>query len=92
MHCALRVAEENHFYPNIMGSGPSQQQTKTIESTGHVNNNFVVQETEDVYSMEIVILLSLLCLLKTLEFISFLYIKYKQSLKKKYSHGAQQNV
>lgn len=75
-----------------MGSSPSQHETKTIESTGHVNNNVVIQETEDIYSMEIVILLALLCVLKILEFGSFLYTKYRQQLKKKYTQGARQNV
>lgn len=75
-----------------MGSGQSQQETKTIESSGQVNNNVVIQETEDVYSMELVILLSLLCALKILEIGIFLYNKYKQQMKKKYSQAARINV
>lgn len=75
-----------------MGSSPSQHETKTIESTGHVNNNLVIQETEDVYSMEIVILLSVLCILKILEIGIYLYTKYKQQMKKKYTQAARPNV
>lgn len=75
-----------------MGSSHSQVEKKTIESTGQVNNNVVIQETEDVYSMEIVILLSLLCALKILEISIFLYNKYKQQMKKKYTQAARLNV
>lgn len=75
-----------------MGSSQSQQETKTIESSGQVNNNVVIQETEDVYSMELVILLSLLCALKILEMGIFLYNKYKQQMKRKYTQAARINV
>lgn len=75
-----------------MGSSQSQHETKTIEASGQVNNNVVIQETEDVYSMEIVVLLSLLCALKILEIAMFLYNKYRQQMKKKYSQGARINL
>lgn len=81
-----------YFEQEDMGSSQSQQETKTIESTGHVNNNAVIQETEDVYSMEIVILLSILCALKILEIGIFLYSKYKQQMKKKYMSAARDNL
>lgn len=68
-----------------MGGTTSHDEAKTVDSTGQVNNNVVVQETVDVYSSEIVILLGVLCILKILELGCFLYMNHKKSLKKKYA-------
>lgn len=73
-----------------MGSTTSKDEQKTIESSGHVNNNVIVRDTVDVYSQEIVILLGIICLMKVLEFICWMHMNQKKNLKKKYSHSVQQ--
>lgn len=64
--------------------GDSNEDTKTVDSNGEVNNNVVIQERVDVFSAEITWMLGLLCILKLLEFGSYLYINHKRSMKKKY--------
>lgn len=70
-----------------MGGTTSHEEKKTVDSTGEVNNNVVVQETVDVYSSEMVILLSILCILKIIELGCYLYTTHNRNLKKKYSQS-----
>lgn len=78
-----------------MGSGPSQEEVKTVDSTGQVNNNVVVafgalQKTVDNSSVEIIILLLILCVIKILEFASYVYVTHIRKMKKKYGPTGHQ--
>lgn len=70
-----------------MGSGESKTETKTVEASGQVNNSMVLQTSQDNYGVAYLVLLSILCAIKILEFLSFLYIKYNATLKKKYTRN-----
>lgn len=71
------------------GSESSHAETKSVEATGQVNNNVVVEfgalrDTVGDYGIGILILLSLLCVLKALEFASYVYMNHIKKMKKKY--------
>lgn len=70
-----------------MGSGESKTETKSVEASGQVNNSMVLNTSRDDYGLEYLVLLSILCVVKILELLSFLYIKYNALLKKKYTRG-----
>lgn len=63
-----------------------KNQSKKIESTGTVNNNVILTNTDtvNVYSQELVFLMAALVALKILEIIIFMYLKHKRHLKKDY--------
>lgn len=74
------------------GSQSSQPENKVVESSGQVNNNVVVafdtlQNTVADYGLEIVLLLLILCILKILEFASYVYVNHTKKMKKKYGNG-----
>lgn len=58
------------------------KQTKKVDNTGVVNNNI----TMNVYSLEIIVLLSVIVAIKALEFAYLVYYKHKRHLKKVYSN------
>lgn len=65
--------------------GSSTKEAKAVESTGHVNNNLVIGKVSgevDVYSIEIVILLGIICAIKIIEFIYFVYRRHYQNVKR----------
>lgn len=68
-----------------MGSTQTKDEQKTVDTTGQVNNNVVIQETVDVYSSEIVLLLSVIVVLKLIEFLCYVYMQHARKMKKKYS-------
>lgn len=70
-----------------MGSGESKTETKNVEASGLVNNSMVLNTSEEKYGVAYLVLLSILCGIKTLEFLIFLYIKYNATMKKKYTRG-----
>lgn len=72
-----------HFKFN-MGTSQSSETQETIESDGQVNNNVIVQETVNIYSFEIVLLLGIIATLKLIEFIYFVYRALHNKTKKKY--------
>lgn len=57
---------------------------KKVDQTGEVNNNITVEATVDATSLEIVVLLSIICVIKVLEFIYLVFKAYNRGLKKKY--------
>lgn len=76
--------------PFNMG-GSQTKEAKTVESTGHVNNNLVIGKVNgevDVYSIEIVILLGIICVIKVIEFIYFMYRRHYQNVKRHLSPRA----
>lgn len=70
---------------NIMGSTESKDETKTVDSTGEVNNNLVIQEsTTNKGGFQIVIPLYIICGIKILELFIFIYKFQQKKMKKKY--------
>lgn len=71
-----------------MGGTKSKTVNKDVDSNGAINNNIVLKNT-DVMNVsvesEIVILLSIICGIKILEVLLFLYYKHRRGLKKTYS-------
>lgn len=70
--------------------GSTSSEKKTVDSTGAVNNNVVVNGEVDVSSFEIIILLGIICAIKIMEFIYFIYRRHYQNVKKR--HSPPQNV
>lgn len=66
-----------------MGSSESKTDAKAVDTTGNVNNNVVINDQVNVYSTEIIVLLGLICILKIIEFIYFIYTKHYHNLKKR---------
>lgn len=68
-----------------MGSSESKPEQKTVDTTGNVNNNVVIGRVSgevDVYSVEIVILLGIICAIKLIEFIYFIYQRHYHKIKR----------
>lgn len=63
--------------------GSTSSEKKTVDSTGTVNNNVVVNGEVDVSSLEIIILLGIICAIKILEFIYFVYGRHYHNIKKR---------
>lgn len=75
-----------------MGSwfSSSKSESKTIDSNGAVNNNIVLQEDQsiNIHSIELLILLGILVILRTIEFGYFICRIHQRKLKKKYTSRA----
>lgn len=70
-----------------MGGGSSKPvETKTVDSTGTVNNNVVVTEPVPIENRQILILIWVICILRVAEFLWMLYREHHKGLKKKYSN------
>lgn len=80
-----------------MGSSESTEQKfeeKTVDSTGHVNNNIVIQEARDTHQQ---VLLNermmyatyLLVLFEVIKLSIYMYTQCKGKLKKKYAAAAK---
>lgn len=67
-----------------MGSRTSSEEKKTVDTTGNVNNNVVIQEPVPVETQEIVILLSIITTIKIFELLIFLYKQHVKGIKKKF--------
>lgn len=65
-----------------MGLFTSKSEKKTVDSTGTVNNNVVIGGEVDVFSVEIVVLLGIICIIKMIEFIYFIYNRHYRRMKK----------
>lgn len=61
-------------------------QKKTTDNSGTVNNNVVVSgEPVDIFSIELIILVGILVILRIIEFAYFMYRCNQRRLKKKYT-------
>lgn len=69
---------------SIMGTKNSKQEK--IDSSGTVNNNVILTNTDivNVYSQELVYLMAVLIGLKVFEIIMFMYLKHRRHWKKTY--------
>lgn len=67
--------------------GNTSSEKKAVDSTGTVNNNVVVTAESlgevDVTSSEIVIFLGIICAIKIMEFIYFIYKRHYRNVKKR---------
>lgn len=71
-----------------MGGGESkQEETKTVDSTGAVNNNVVVTNPVNIRNMDIMILLWLIGIIKVIELILYMYKTHQRTMKKKYTNN-----
>ena len=62
----------------------SEEITKTVDTTGTVNNNVVVTEPIQVSDFEIEFILWTICIIKIIELGLFIYREHNRSLKRKY--------
>lgn len=70
-----------------MGTESSKEETKTIDSTGNINNNLVLEGPVDIKSTEVIIFLGIICLIKIMEFGVFLYKYHSKKVKKNYDRN-----
>ena len=70
----------------IMGTTESKDETKTVDSNGNVNNNVVIQEQNSSNSFEMKILLYIVCIIKIIELLVFIYKFHRKNLKRKYTN------
>lgn len=67
-----------------MGNNDSKEETKTVDTTGNVNNNVIIGEPVKIHSNEIIMLLYIICAVKIIELILFFYKVHLKRVKKKY--------
>lgn len=76
-----------------MGSWFSSEETKieekTVDSTGHVNNNIIIQEARDTHTQmianeKLLIATYVLCLMEIIKLTLYCVSAYKKCIKKKY--------
>jgi hypothetical protein len=67
---------------------------KQVESTGEINNTVVLapDQSFNLQNTEIIVFLGIICLIKIIEFIIFLYKTHKKNLKKKYYGHSVHNL
>lgn len=66
-----------------MGLWESKEESKQIESTGSVNTNVVIGHTVDITNDYIIICLSIICFIKVLEILYFIYRNHIKNVKKR---------
>lgn len=78
----------------IFGSSEERVEEKTVDSTGHVNTNIVIQEARDTHDIakgneKMLTVMYIMCLLETIKIAIYLYKCFKKNLKKKYGNQQQ---
>lgn len=70
--------------------GKTQSTQKTIDSSGEVNNNVVINEPDAQSSQlfQLVVISWTICVIKIIEFLLFVYNRHQKQLKKKYNNKA----
>lgn len=69
-----------------MGGSDSKQESKTVDSSGTVNNNVVLNDPVPIMNNEIVILLWTICVIKVLELLLYVYREHYKNIKKRYAN------
>lgn len=69
-------------YSVKMGTKQSRNEEKLIDSMGQVNNNIVVKETVNVYSVEIIILLGIIAAILIFNCCAGLYKIHMKKIKR----------
>lgn len=74
-----------------MGSWFSKNEEihKTVESTGQVNNNVIVEDSVTIHNTEIIILLYVIAIVKVFEFVVYLYSTHTKRMKRKYQNQSK---
>lgn len=67
-----------------MGGKSSTEDKKENESSGNCNNNIIVKDTVNVYSVELIVIGGLLLLAQVLQLVLYIYYKHHRKLKNKY--------
>lgn len=69
--------------------GKTQSTQKTVESSGEVNNNVVINEPEFQSSQlsQLLIISWIICAIKIMEFLLFVYKRHQKQIKKKYANN-----
>lgn len=68
-----------------MGKSASKEQRKeNVHANGQVNNSFVIEESVGVHNDEVIIILYVICGIKILELLIYLYKLHKKEMKKKF--------
>lgn len=79
----------------IFGSSEEKVDQKTVESTGQVNNNVVIQQqardvhTQAELNVKMLYTMYCMCAIEIFKIGTYLYVKFKKNIKKKYNQ--QQN-
>lgn len=81
----------NHFIEMGSWFSKNEEIKKTVESTGQVNNNVIVEDSVTIHNTEIIILLYIIAIVKAIEFIVFLYNAHTKRLKRKYGQNLPGN-
>lgn len=85
VHCAL--PHQNKIKVNsIKNIKMGTTTSKEVDSTGPVNNNIILDTTSTInmHSFEMVIMLAIICAIKILEVVLFIYFKHRRGLKKSF--------
>lgn len=71
-----------------MGGSSSTEEQKEVDATGTINNNIVLKNTDtwnaSSNQFETFILIAIICGIKILELLLFIYFKHRRGLKKSY--------
>lgn len=71
-----------------MGGSSSTEEQKEVDATGTINNNIILKNTDNmnVESTQFgtFILIAIICGIKILELLLFIYFKHRRGLKKSY--------
>lgn len=63
--------------------GSSSKETQKVENSGAVQNNINIGKTMEVHNTENTLLLSIICCIKILEVLIYLYKAFRRGLKRK---------
>lgn len=81
----------------IFGSSEEKVDQKTVESTGHVNNNVVIQQqARDVHTaaelnVKMLYTMYFMCAVELFKIGTYIYVKFRKNLKKKYENQNNAN-
>lgn len=64
--------------------GKQSTPDQTVQSTGQVNNNIIIEDEVKIQNTEIVLILSIICVIKILEFLYMIYKAHKKGLHKRF--------
>lgn len=69
--------------------GKTQSSQKTVDSQGEVNNNVVINDTASSPPelSQLLVISWIICAIKLMEFLLFIYNRHQKQLKKKYSNN-----
>lgn len=65
--------------------GDSKEESKTIDTTGNVNNNVVIEQSVPIHNDELVNILYTILIIKIIELVYIIFKAYQRSQKKKYT-------